>query len=541
MAQLTKNPADADREAEERQKETPENQKQKEIDRFTKKKSKKKKLLVGAAVVVAAAFAMKTFAMPKDTSIPVSTAPLVRGELVNMVNVTGTVESANVSRIYSNQSGKVQEVLVKVGDRVEKGDVLARLDTADLQLAIAKQRATMSEASQINAIDAAAAEKEYNDMVADLQNGMYGPLVSAEQAIANTSQVLADARRRYTDNWEEIDYAEEQVTDMEKKLTLARRDKEDAAKDCKKSAGHGLNHTDECLEAQTRYDQAFQEWKQSYNEFSTEISDYSKAVQDARLAYENALQDRDVAAIAAERRLQTLRETIEKGQISAQREADQLTLQSLLRDLNECTLTAPISGTVTAVYAKEGMPGSGLMAVIEDTDNLVVRTTVREYDVANVKEGLPAVIKSDSTRDQEFEGRVERISPAAVKGEDGSTKSGSSVEFETEVALLSKDSGLRVGMNVRLNIILEKKENVFAVPFDAVVTDPEGQDVVYVARLGEDGRGTAEAVPVTTGMETDFYIEIESDSLREGDQIIITPLGLVSGAEIQSMPQGMAG
>ena len=139
-----------------------------------------------------------------------------------------------------------------------------------------------------------------------------------------------------------------------------------------KVRGHGLNHTDECLEAQKRYDEAFQEWKQSYNEFSTDISDYSKAVQDARLAYENALQDRDVAALAAERKLQTLRETIEKGQISAQSQADQLTLKSLINDLNESTLTAPISGTVTALYAKEGMPGNGLMAVIEDTDNLIV-------------------------------------------------------------------------------------------------------------------------------------------------------------------------
>lgn len=517
----------------------PKEKKQQEIARFTRNKPRKKKIIIGAAVLVAAALAVKTFAMPKDTSVPVSVSPLAAGELVNMVNVTGTVESANVSRIYSSQTGKVQEILVKVGDRVEKGDVLARLDTSDIELSIAKQKASMSESSQIDAIDLAAAEKEYNDMVADLQNGMYAPLVAAEQAIANTSQVLADARRKYNDNWEEIDYAEEQVTDLEKKLTLARRDKEDAAKECKKSAGHGLNHTDECLEAQKRYDEAFQEWKQSYNEFSTDISDYSKAVQDARLAYENALQDRDVAALAAERKLQTLRETIEKGQISAQSQADQLTLKSLINDLNESTLTAPISGTVTALYAKEGMPGNGLMAVIEDTDNLIVKTTVREYDIANVKEGMPAIIKSDSTKEQEFDARVERISPAAAKDADGTTKSDGNVEFETEVALLSKDSGLRVGMNVRLNIIIEKKENVFSVPFDAVITDPEGQNIVYAARFGEDGRGTAEPVPVTTGMETDFYIEVESESLQEGDQIITNPLGLTAGAEIKLMPQGM--
>lgn len=228
-----------------------------------------------------------------------------------------------------------------------------------------------------------------------------------------------------------------------------------------------------------------------------------------------------------------------QGRLEANLYADEVALKKLQLELAEAALTAPVSGTVTAVYAKKGAAGNGLMFVIEDTENLIVKTSLKEYDISSVREGMPALIKSDATGEEEFEGKVTKIYPTARKGENGQTASGT-IEFPTDVSLSSGGSGLRIGMNVRLNIITESKENVWAIPYDAVTTDAAGRQVVYVLRPDPQGGQVAAAIEVQTGMETDFYIEISSDALQEGDQIISTPGAVSDGMPVSALPLGGA-
>ena len=234
----------------------------------------------------------------------------------------------------------------------------------------------------------------------------------------------------------------------------------------------------------------------------------------------------------ASRNLDTLQDEITGQQIQNDVTSMQIALQKYQKDFADSTLKAPISGTVTAVYAKEGAPAGGLMFVVEDTDSLVIKTKLKEYDIASVEVGMPVVIKSDATGEQEFMGHISHISPAAVKSSTGEIQTEGSVEFDAEITLDEQDTGLRVGMNTRMTIETERKDQVWAVPFDAVTTDAQGQDIVYVARTDENGVTTAAPVPVTTGMETDFYIEVNSDQLNAGDLIISDPGTVVPGVPI---------
>ena len=196
-----------------------------------------------------------------------------------------------------------------------------------------------------------------------------------------------------------------------------------------------------------------------------------------------------------------------------------------------------VSGTVTAVYAKVGAPGSGLLFVVENTDDLVIKTELKEYDVASVQEGMPVQVKSDATGDRVFPASVSHIAPTAQKAADGSTQSSGSVEFDTEVRLDQPDSGLRVGMNVRMTVVTAERKGVWAVPYDALVTDAQGQTAVYVARpQGEEGSMVAVEVPVDTGLETDFYVEISSGQLAEGDLLLTQPAGILPGAPVTLAP-----
>jgi multidrug efflux pump subunit AcrA (membrane-fusion protein) len=129
-------------------------------------------------------------------------------------------------------------------------------------------------------------------------------------------------------------------------------------------------------------------------------------------------------------------------------------------------------------------------------------------------------VKADAIADKEFEGVLEKISPASVKGADGKAASSNDAEFEADVLITSKDTPLRIGMNGSADIILEQKKDVFAVPYDAVSADASGKSVVYAAVPQKDGTFQVQAVTVTTGIETDAEEEISGDGLKEGMQII---------------------
>jgi multidrug efflux pump subunit AcrA (membrane-fusion protein) len=67
-------------------------------------------------------------------------ATVTRGTLSASVSATGNVVPVNTARLTFRTGGVVQSVNVKVGDAVKAGDVLAKLDTTDLELALATTR-----------------------------------------------------------------------------------------------------------------------------------------------------------------------------------------------------------------------------------------------------------------------------------------------------------------------------------------------------------------------------------------------------------------
>ena len=161
-----------------------------------------------------------------------------------------------------------------------------------------------------------------------------------------------------------------------------------------------------------------------------------------------------------------------------------------------------------AVYATEGAAPNGVLFQIENTDALQVDVKIKEYDVNSLKPNMAAIIKADATGDEEYDGYLEKISPSAVRtpetAEAANTANTKDVEFDATVVVSSKETNLRIGMTARADIITEQKDNVFAVPYDAISTAADGSSVVYTVKAQEDGSMVAEAVPVTLGLETDY-------------------------------------
>jgi HlyD family secretion protein len=103
-----------------------------------------KKLIVFVVIVAAlgtggwAYYANRTRPEPQVSSVPVS-----RGEVVERVQATGTLEAVTTVDVGTQVSGVVQELYADFNSIVRKGQVIARLDPSILQVQIESQRANV--------------------------------------------------------------------------------------------------------------------------------------------------------------------------------------------------------------------------------------------------------------------------------------------------------------------------------------------------------------------------------------------------------------
>ena len=275
---------------------------------------------------------------------------------------------------------------------------------------------------------------------------------------------------------------------------------------------------------------AVNEAQAAYNSASGQGYGLSLAVDSAYNGYVTALKSLDAAIASVETQLQSSENQLDSAKLSAQsaRETRELTLEQMDESMEDLVITAPASGTVTAVYATVGGPSTGLLFVIEDVEDLVVKTTIRSYDVGQVQEGMDVTIKSDATGDASFAGTVSFIAPASQKTATGETNTANEV-FDAEVKVLSQDTGLRIGMSVRLNYVLEAETGVLAVPYDAVYTNASGQSCVMAARDQGNGKYLLEEIPVTTGVESDVEVAISGPGIQAGLQVLNDPAGRQAG------------
>lgn len=531
-------------------------------------KKKKKWVAIAVALVVlggvgfAAANAAGQAAL---AALPaVSTTALERRDLVSSISVKGTVESNHKHNVYSTLSFTVKSIPVEVGDAVTAGQTLCVLDTADVEQSIAQQRAEISVAkkSSENTVENNArilAEAEKN-----IDKGVNSQLVSARSSLKTAEanyesqrltaeQNVKNAQKTYDDALRELNERTNiNVLTAENALLGAQTDYNI------KANAYGLNQNKfragDIKEVELNTSEtAFLTAQTKLNDSTLQLQKAEKAVRDAvdtaktqldtalqnqentlkttQTALDNARSSYSAARTAADQDLERSRNSVTSAQIQSSTESREIALAKLEKQLKDATITAPASGTVTAVFAKQGASGSGLLFVIEDTASLKVVTRVKEYDVGRVSPGMEVLIKADGTGDAEYLGRLSRIDPAAVKSANGDTASASDIEFGAEVQVTSPETALRIGLSSRLTIILERTPSAFSVPYDAV-TGAEGEKAVFVA-ADENGAVVARRVPVTTGAETDFYVEIAGTGLSEGLRVISDPTGVTEGRPVR--------
>lgn len=103
-------------------------------------------LLGGIAALVIALFIVWRVQASQKTATPVQTANVTRGDLNVTLQGSGPVQANRHLDFPFQVGGQVDEVLIKAGDHVKTGQILARLDTRDLDLAVQQAQANVTTA-----------------------------------------------------------------------------------------------------------------------------------------------------------------------------------------------------------------------------------------------------------------------------------------------------------------------------------------------------------------------------------------------------------
>lgn len=387
-----------------------------------------------------------------------------------------------------------------------------------------KENVELGENTQVLSVEAqrnsAATALDQAETALDTANEAYKATKDAYGTLPELDEQLQEAKRRK----QELEDAQERlsveyVTLVVQIETLEKQ--KQTIESSFESAKQGRESARQAVEqAQSAYDIAQATYNAAVRGEDQALSDYADAVDSAWRAYQTALTSLDSTKKGTEDQLEAYSDTLASANAGANTAVTQESIRQLNQTLDDTKITAPVSGTVTAVYASVGSSGSGLLFVIEDTDHLVISTSVKGYDLGDVKTGMTVEIKSDATGDSVIPGTLTTIAPTAKKNQLGDTEASNDPSFEAEVSVDSAESGLRIGMEARLSYIIARQAHVLAVPYEAVFTDEAGQSCILVLRTQEKETYLVERLPVTTGLDDDLDIAVSGTGVEEGLRVI---------------------
>jgi len=470
--------------------------------------TRKKKIIIGVSAValLALIIIISVFASRKEepevTTVKLETKP----ELRQTVTASGEVRPIRYIKLTSEVPGRIEEIYVNAGDQVSQGTPLVRVDPTQLQSSQEAQWA-MAQAA-----------------INDVQNARTA-VSSAQQGLVVAESSVASARQQLVALQTAVDRAQVDLNSAQRELKrnsdlieagVASRSEYDAARD--------------------RFDQA------------------KLALQTAKANVES----QRIAVREATERANQQKITIKEAQTgirSSEMRASQQ--QALLRgqtsQRSKATQVSPLNGVVADIptrvgeYAVSQLSTTPLMT-IADMSTINVEVNVDETEISNVEVGQQAKVKVDALGDKEITAVVTQKNPLAVSKSDvqGGLSNRVNVqeakEFKVTVELRDLPdevrNGLRPGMSATATITTKTKNNVIAVPLEAIVekaapVPSPGATPAASTPTGGDRPKSVKGVYIIEGNKVRF-IEVTTGITGEAD-IEITS-GVQAGQEIVRGP-----
>jgi HlyD family secretion protein len=478
--------------------------------------SRKKKIIiaVAAVAVLGLVVVISIFARGKDEAEVTVVKVDVRPELKSTVTASGEVRPIRFVNLTSEVQGRITEISVNPGDHVTTGQPLVRVDPTQLESSAEAQAASAQAA------------------LSDVQNARTS-VSSAENAVSQAQQSLLAAEASLAQARQAVNTAQTSVDREQVALETARRE---------------LKRTTELIESgvasRSEYDAAQDRLKTAQVALKTSQAQ----LESSKIAVEESkarVNQQRVAVADTQNGVKRARESVSTSEARANSQQALLRGQSSQR--SKAVTVSPLTGVVVDIparvgqFAVAGLSTTSLMT-IADMTTINVEVNVDETEIAQIQVEQPVKVKVDATGEREIMGKVVQKNPLAVSRSD-TTGAGlgnrinvqEAKEFKVIVQLdltgMPDDvrNSLRPGMTATATITTNTKQNVLAVPLQAIVeksptptpTPPGGpgagpapaattekpKDIKGVYVL--DGK-KVKFVPVETGITGESDIEIVS-------------------------------
>jgi HlyD family secretion protein len=206
-------------------------------------------------------------------------------------------------------------------------------------------------------------------------------------------------------------------------------------------------------------------------------------------------------------------------------EQRQAQLEAAEVNLGYTNIVSPVDGTVVSRNVTVGQTVAAsfqtptLFLIATDLTKMQVDTNVSESDIGGIKEGNKATFTVDAFPRRTFEGAVAQVrqSPQTVQNV---------VTYDVVVGVDNTSLSLKPGMTASTRVVINERHDVLRVPSQALRYAPAGapratsggprEGRVWVLRDGEPV-----AVPVTSGLDDDAFVEIVKGDIQPGDQVIV--------------------
>ena len=444
---------------------------------------------LAAAVAVTGVAAAATFATPAASESSDRTATVAKGDVTASVSASGNLSAATTVNVdFSGSGGTVTDIYVVVGDKVKKGQALAKVDdttqrqqlrTATAGLASAEAQLASTTAGQTSA------EKARSN----------ASVKSAQTSVTSAQDQLAQAKRSY-----KLDKSQQNAAVSAAQATYDATMNDPAATDVAKQAADS-----ELRQAKSTRDSVLLKDSQAIQNAENQVAAAKVQVSSAKASAAVDSQGPTSGAVAS---------------ANAQVETAQVQVDAAQQALDETTLRAPTPGTVTSVNGAVGQSSTsagasdatdttstaGGFVVITDMTALEVDTMVSEADATQVTVGQPATITFPAT-DASESGEVTAIDVQE-------TVTNNVVEYGVTVSLVEGTKGLKLGQTADVSIETGSASDVLYVPTSAVTT----AGAISTVTVRTDGVDTPTVVQ--TGLEGNSRTEIVS-GLAEGDVVVI--------------------
>jgi HlyD family secretion protein len=435
----------------------------------------------------------------KVTVIPVQTSTAFRGNIVLQAIGAGTLAPAKQASFGFGTSGQITELDVKIGDQVQAGQILGKIDNVQVQAAYDQAKRNLDD------LKTPAALAQAKQAVADAAVSIYNAKAALEHLISS-----------------DVYYWEGQVTTAQQMLASAQADGgTNPTADQKKkidNATAALNRAQSNLEAaHLRYTNDYAPATFTYTitdattgKTHTEVVPPSDAeVAAARATYELAIEKQKEAQAYLDMLNGKALPKDVPGSSLTSLVAAQTALQTAQDNRNATQLISPIDGTVTDLTANVGdnVSASAIVTVADITQPYTIDSYFDSEDWLNVQVGYEADVTFDALPDQNFNGKVTVVYPAL------DTSSNSPLVHVTVKLTEAISSDLPVGATASVNVISGRANNAVLIPAEALHQTDPGKYGVFVR-----ANGKLRLRLIDVGLQDATYAEVKS-GLQVGDVV----------------------